>query len=50
MKQSGIPLRLVAQEQQPFAVRIKPADRIHIFWKSEFGECAPLAPRLGSEL
>jgi len=50
MKQPRIPLRLVAQEQQPFAIRIESADWIHIFWKAEFGECTPLAPWLGSEL
>ena len=33
MQEFFIPLRLVAQQQQAFGIRIEPADGIDIFWK-----------------
>ncbi len=36
MQEAFIPFRLVAQQQQTFRIRIKPADRINTFRKIKF--------------
>ena len=40
VQQFFVPLRFVAQEQQPFGIRVQPADGINVFWKTKFRERA----------
>ena len=40
MQQFFVPFRFVAQEQQPFRIRVEPANGINIFRKTKFRERA----------
>ena len=49
MEQAFVQLGLIAQEQQPLAVRIEPTDRIDARWEAETGQ-GPLPRDLLREL
>src|SRR3989442_14890838 len=49
VQQFFIPLRLIAQEQQAFAVGIQPAQRVNAGWQAEFAQRS-VRGAVGSEL
>jgi hypothetical protein len=40
VKESFVPVRFIAQEQQPLGIGVEPSDGINIFWKPKFRERA----------